>query len=102
METAVDMYKEALSQLAPIKNRLRLNQSFLKSKICFKKLKKTLLLQKAEEEMSKGMESEGEEELDDEWNKFIEGLYVSNKKTLLIIFSFYHDDFAILIRVCSC
>ena len=79
METAVDMYKEALSQLAPIKESLEAQPIILKIKDLLQEIEEDLALQKAEEEMSKGMESE-EEELDDEWNKFIEDSTFQTKK----------------------
>jgi tetratricopeptide (TPR) repeat protein len=80
METAVDMYKEALSQLAPIKESIEAQPIILKIKDLLQEIEEDLALQKAEEEMSKGMESEGEEELDDEWNKFIEDSTFQTKK----------------------
>ncbi|ETI58122.1 hypothetical protein [Marinomonas profundimaris] len=80
METAVDMYKEALSQLTPIKDLPEAQTSIQKLKDLLKEIEDDLALQKAEEEISKSMENEGEGELDDEWSKFIEDSTFQGKK----------------------
>ncbi|MFT4574034.1 hypothetical protein [Marinomonas primoryensis] len=80
METAVDMYNEALSQLGPIKESLEAQPVILKIKDLLQEIEDDLALQKAEEEISKSMESEGEEELDDEWSKFIQDSTFQTKK----------------------
>jgi hypothetical protein len=80
METAVDMYNEALSQLGPIKESLEAQPVILKIKDLLQEIEDDFALQKAEEEISKSMESEGEEELDDEWSKFIQDSTFQTKK----------------------
>jgi len=80
MEAAVDMYKEALSQLTPIRDLPEAQPIILKLKDLLQEIQDDLSLQKAEEKISKSMEKEGAGELDDEWSKFIEDSTFQTKK----------------------
>lgn len=80
METAVEMYKEALSQLTPVKESIEAQSTILKLKDLLQEIEDDLALQKAEEEISRSMDSQEEGELDDEWSKFIEGSTFQTKK----------------------
>ncbi|WP_421854795.1 hypothetical protein [Marinomonas sp.] len=72
METAVEMYKETLSQLTPIKESVEAQPTILKLQELLKEIEDDLALQKSEEEITKNMSNGDEDELDDEWSKFIE------------------------------
>jgi tetratricopeptide (TPR) repeat protein len=80
METAVEMYKEALSQLAPIKNLVEAQSTIQQYQELMQEIEDDLALQKAEEEIGKNVSNEAEEELDDEWSKFIEESTFKEKK----------------------
>lgn len=80
MEAAADLYKEALSHLEPIKESLEAQPIILQLKDLLQEIEDDLSLQKAEEEINKSIESESEEELDDEWSKFIEDSTFQAKK----------------------
>ncbi|QUX92673.1 hypothetical protein CYL31_15265 [Marinomonas sp. A3A] len=80
MDTAVEMYKEALSQLTPIKESVEAQPTILKLKDLLKEIEDDLALQKAEEEITKNINNEEEGELDDEWSKFIEDSSFKEKK----------------------
>lgn len=80
METAVEMYKEALSQLTPVKESIEAQSTILKLKDLLQEIEDDLALQKAEEEISRSMDSQEEGELDDEWSKFIEDSTFQAKK----------------------
>lgn len=82
METAVEMYKEALSQLSPIKDSIEAKSTILKYTDLMQEIEEDLALQREEEEKVKRMEAEsnGEEDLNDEWNKFIEDSTFKEKK----------------------
>ncbi|RBP83609.1 hypothetical protein EBI01_07700 [Marinomonas rhizomae] len=80
MDTAVEMYKEALAQLAPIKDSVEAQPTILKLKDLLQEIEEDLALQKAEEEITQNMSSDDEDELDDEWSKFIEGSSFKEKK----------------------
>ncbi|MCW8355368.1 MAG: hypothetical protein ACPGRG_14975 [Marinomonas sp.] len=80
METAVEMYKEALSQLTPVKESIEAQSTILKLKDLLQEIEDDLALQKAEEEISRSMDSQEEGELDDEWSKFIEDSTFQTKK----------------------
>jgi hypothetical protein len=74
------MYKEALSQLTPIKESVEAQPAILKLKELLKEIEDDLALQKAEEEITKNIDNEEEGELDDEWSKFIEGSSFKEKQ----------------------
>lgn len=80
MESAIDLYKKALSQLAPIKESTEAQTIILKYEELLQEIEDDLALQKAEEEASKSMDNEDEEDLDDEWSKFIEDSSFKEKK----------------------
>lgn len=80
MDTAVEMYKEALGQLAPIKDSVEAQPTILKLKDLIQEIEEDLALQKAEEEITQNMSNGDEEEMDDEWNKFIEDSSFKEKK----------------------
>ncbi len=80
MESAIDLYKEALVQLNPIQEEVEAQPIIQKYQDILQEIEEDLALQKAEEELTKSMDSEEEEELDDEWNKFIEGSTFQEKK----------------------
>jgi tetratricopeptide (TPR) repeat protein len=80
METAVEMYKEALSQLTPVQESIEAQSTILKLKDLLQEIEDDLALQKAEEEISRSMDSQEEGELDDEWSKFIEDSTFQTKK----------------------
>lgn len=80
MDTAVEMYKEALSQLTPVKESIEAQSTILKLKDLLQEIEDDLALQKAEEEISRSMDSQEEGELDDEWSKFIEDSTFQTKK----------------------
>lgn len=79
MDKALELYKEALSQLSPIKESAQAKPLILKLKDVIQELEEDLALQKAEEEIGRNMDDE-KEELDDEWNKFIEDSEFKEKK----------------------
>ncbi len=74
------MYKEALSQLTPVKESIEAQSTILKLKDLLQEIEDDLALQKAEEEISRSMDSQEEGELDDEWSKFIEDSTFQTKK----------------------
>lgn len=80
MQSAVDMYKEALSQLTPVKDMIEAQSTVQKYQELLQEIEDDMALQKAEEEINKNMSSEAEEELDDEWSKFIEDSTFKGKK----------------------
>lgn len=80
MDTAVEMYKEALGQLTPIKDSVEAQPTILKLKDLIQEIEEDLALQKAEEEITQNMSNGDEEEMDDEWNKFIEDSSFKEKK----------------------
>ncbi|BFM49139.1 hypothetical protein [Marinomonas sp. THO17] len=80
MESAMDLYKEAINQLNPIQDDLEAQSIIQKYTDLLQEIQQDLELQQAEEELIKSMESEKEEELDDEWNKFIESSTFQEKK----------------------
>jgi tetratricopeptide (TPR) repeat protein len=80
METALELYQEALSQLAPLKDSAQAQPVILKYQDVIQEIEEDLALQKAEAEIAKSMAAEGDEELDDEWNKFIEDSSFKEKK----------------------
>ncbi|MGO2354353.1 MAG: hypothetical protein ACTH58_06425 [Marinomonas foliarum] len=80
MSSALEMYKESLSQLNPIKESVEAQATILKLKELIQEIEEDLVLQKAEDEISRDMDNQGEEELDDEWNKFIEDSTFQEKK----------------------
>lgn len=80
MQTSVEMYKEALAQLMPIKDSVEAQPTILKLKDLLQEIEDDLALQKAEEEITKSVDSADEEELDDEWSKFIEDSSFKEKK----------------------
>ena len=79
IDKALEQYKEALSQLSPLKDSAQAQPAILKLKDVIQELEEDLALQKAEEEISKTMTNE-KEEMDDEWNKFIEDSDFKEKK----------------------
>ncbi|WOD08155.1 hypothetical protein [Marinomonas sp. GJ51-6] len=79
IDKALELYKEALSQLSPLKDSPQAQSAILKLKDIIQELEEDLALQKAEEEISKEMANE-KEELDDEWSKFIEDSDFKEKK----------------------
>ena len=80
MSVALEKYEESLSQLNPIKESVEAQSTILKLKELIQEIEDDLALQKAEEEISRDMDSEGEVELDDEWNKFMEESTFQQKK----------------------
>jgi len=80
MDTAVEMYKEALTQLSPIKESIEAQPTILKIKDIIQEIEDDLALQKAEEEITRSMSNNEEDELDDEWSKFIEDSSFKEKK----------------------
>ncbi|NVK73567.1 hypothetical protein C0J08_15450 [Marinomonas sp. CT5] len=79
MDTAAEMYREALSQLNPTKETVEAQPVILKLKELLKEIEDDLELQKAEEEITNSFEQD-EDELDDEWSKFIDGSTFKEKK----------------------
>ena len=77
---ALEKYKEALAQLNPIKDSAEAQATILKLQELIQEIEDDLILQKAEEEVSRDMDTAGEEELDDEWNKFMEESTFQQKK----------------------
>ncbi|MGJ8646237.1 MAG: hypothetical protein ACSHXJ_05015 [Marinomonas colpomeniae] len=80
LDTAIEMYKEAISQLTPIKDTPEAQPVIVKYKDLLKEIEDDLALQKAEEESDKLANTEEEEGLDDEWSKFIEDSSFKEKK----------------------
>jgi len=80
MQSAIEMYKEALAQLTPIKDVIEAQPTVQKYQELLKEIEDDMALQQAEEEVNKSMSNEAEEELDDEWSKFIEDSTFKTKK----------------------
>jgi len=81
LETAVKMYKEALSQLTPIKESPEAKSIILKYKDVIQEIENDLALQKKEADEIKRKEAEASsEELDNEWSNFIEDSTFKEKK----------------------
>ncbi|NLQ16672.1 hypothetical protein HGG82_03405 [Marinomonas sp. M1K-6] len=80
MRVAIDMYKEALSQLTPIKDAAEAQPTIQRYKDVLKEIEEDLALQQSEEEVTKSMTDQAENELDDEWSKFIEDSTFKAKK----------------------
>ena len=77
MEAAVEMYKEAISELMPVKDTPEAQSVITKYTDLLKEIEDDLALQKSEEESAS---NEDEEDLDDEWSKFIEDSSFQEKK----------------------
>ncbi|ETX10789.1 hypothetical protein MUS1_12495 [Marinomonas ushuaiensis DSM 15871] len=81
METAVEMYKEALSQLSPIKDTVEAKSTILKYKDVIQDIEDDLALKKEEEDKVKSVEvKSSSEELENEWSNFIEDSSFKEKK----------------------
>jgi tetratricopeptide (TPR) repeat protein len=81
METAVTLYRKALSQLDPIKDSEEAQTIIAKYEELLKEIEDDLALQRAEEEaIKKSMAEEEDEDLNGEWSKFIEDSEFKMKK----------------------
>lgn len=80
MDMAIDMYKEALSQLAPVKESIEAQSTIQKFEEIIRDIQDDMALQQAESEVSKDIDGQGDGELDDEWNKFIDSSGFQKKK----------------------
>ncbi|TYL47371.1 hypothetical protein [Marinomonas sp. IMCC 4694] len=72
MENSVKMYKEALAQLAPVKDTPEAQPTILKLNDLIREIEEDSALQKAEEEMARSSDNKADAELDSEWDKFME------------------------------
>ncbi|MCB5160825.1 hypothetical protein [Marinomonas algarum] len=80
LDTSIDLYKESLNQLNPVKETIEAQDTISRLKDLLHEIIEDTALQKAEQEMSKHEDVKREAELDAEWNNYIEGSDFQTKK----------------------
>ncbi|MBJ7536688.1 hypothetical protein [Marinomonas transparens] len=80
MTTAIEMYKEAIAQIEPIQEFPEAQPLIEQYNETISEIESDMALQEAEENIMASEDGEDEEELDDEWDKFIDNSTFQKKE----------------------